>query len=131
MSVWRVCHKAVDRVRRREHRERQAQGIGMLTKTRYRGLKNPLNGTECPRERFQTRTVDALKGGRTWAIQEAFSDFWDYRYTELPTSSLTAGFWATHSRHPPIVVCAKTLKRHLPGRPATAKHRSPTPPQKA
>ncbi|MHB1565650.1 MAG: transposase [Acidiferrobacter sp.] len=36
-------NKAVDLVRRREHRELQAQGIEMLTKTRYLWLKNPLN----------------------------------------------------------------------------------------
>jgi hypothetical protein len=82
-------NKAVDLVCRREHRERQARGIGMLTKTRYLWLKNPLNGTECPRERFQTLTVDALKVGRAWAIKEAFADFWDYRFpwTQSDTGS--------------------------------------------
>ena len=69
-------NKAVDLVRRREHRELQAQGIGMLTKTRYLWLKNPLNWTDRQRERFQTLTVDALKVGRAWAIKEAFADFW-------------------------------------------------------
>jgi len=82
----------VDLVHRHEHRERQAQGIGMLTKTRYLWLKNPLNGTDCPRERFQTLTVDALKVGCVWAIKEAFSDFWDYRYTGSAHKFFDRGF---------------------------------------
>jgi len=79
-------------VRRREHRELQAQGIGMLAKTRYLWLKNPLNGTDCPRERFQAITVDALKVGRAFAIQEAFADFWDYRYTASAHQFFDRGF---------------------------------------
>jgi len=64
----------------------------MLTKTRYLWLKNPLNGTDCPRERFQAITVDALKVGRAFAIQEAFSDFWDYRYTVSAHQFFDRGF---------------------------------------
>ena len=85
-------NKAVDRVRRREHRELQAQGIGMLTKTRYLWLKNPLNGTDRQRERFQTLKVDALKVGRAWAIKEAFANFWDYRYTGSAHKFFDRGF---------------------------------------
>ncbi|AWP24256.1 hypothetical protein C4901_13750 [Acidiferrobacter sp. SPIII_3] len=84
------------------------------------------------RERFQTLKVDALKVGRAWAIKEAFSDFWDYRYTGSAHKFFDRWyFWATHSRLPPIMAAAKTLKRHLPGLLATTKHRSPTPPQRA
>ena len=68
-------NKAVDLVRRREHRELQAQGEKTLTKTRYLWLKNPLNWTDRQRERLQTPKVDALKVGRAWAIKEAFADF--------------------------------------------------------
>ncbi len=71
----KALNKAVDLVRRREHRELRAQGIGMLTKTRYLWLKNPLNWTDRQRERLQTPKVDALKVGRAWAIKEAFADF--------------------------------------------------------
>ena len=117
-------NKAVDLVRRREHRELQAQGEETLTKTRYLWLKNPLNWTDRQRERFQTLTVDALKVGRAWAIKEAFADFWDYRYTGSAHKFFDRWyFWATHSRHPPIMAAAKTLKRHLPGLLATTKHR--------
>ena len=117
-------NKAVDLVRRREHRELQAQGIGMLTKTRYLWLKNPLNWTDRQRERFQTLRVDALKVGRAWAIKEAFADFWDYRYTGSAHKFFDRWyFWATHSRLPPIIAAAKTLKRHLPGLLAYTKHR--------
>ncbi len=85
-------NKAVDLVRRREHRERQAQGAEALTKTRYLWLKSPWNGTDCPRERFQALKVDALKVGRAWAIKEAFADFWDYRYTGSAQKFFDRGF---------------------------------------
>ncbi|AWP22303.1 hypothetical protein C4901_02140 [Acidiferrobacter sp. SPIII_3] len=85
-----------DLVRRREHRELQAQGEETLTKTRYLWLKNPLNWTDRQRERFQTLKVDALKVGRAWAIKEAFSDFWDYRYTGSANKFFDRWyFWAT------------------------------------
>ena len=64
-------NKAVHLVRRREHRELQAQGIGVLTKTRYLWLKNPRNGTDCPHERSQAPKVDALKVGHPFAIKRA------------------------------------------------------------
>ena len=117
-------NKAVDLVRRREHRELQAQGEETLTKTRYLWLKNPLNWTDRQRERFQALKVDALKVGRAWAIKEAFADFWDYRYTGSAHKFFDRWyFWATHSRLPPIIAAAKTLKRHLPVLLAYTKHR--------
>ena len=70
-------NKAVHLVRRREPRELQAQGIGMLTKTRYLWLKNPWNWTDRQRERFQTLKVDALKVGRAFAIKRA-QIYWAY-----------------------------------------------------
>ena len=85
-------NKAVDLVRRREHRELKARGTETLTKTRYLWLKNPLHWTDRQRERFQTLKVDALKVGRAWAIKEAFADFWDYRYTASAHQFFDRGF---------------------------------------
>jgi transposase len=65
-----------------------------------------------------------LKVGRAWAIKEAFAPFWDYRYGAAARKFFARWyFWATHSRLAPIIAAAKTLKRHLSGLLAYAKHR--------
>lgn len=117
-------NKAVDLVRRREHRELKRAGDETLVKTKYLWLKNPQNWTEHQRERFHSLKLDTLKVGRAWAIKEAFADFWDYHYAGSARKFFDRWyFWATHSRLAPIVDAAKTLKRHLPGLLAYTKHR--------
>ncbi len=120
----RELNRAVDLVRRREHRLLQAQGHETLTQTKYLWLKNPRNWTERQRESFQSLKIDTLKAGRAWAIKEAFTEFWDYRYTVSAKKFFDRWyFWATHSRLTPIINAAKTLKRHPPGLLAYTKHR--------
>ncbi len=117
-------NKAVDLVRRREHRDLRAQGRETLTKTKYLWLKNPRNWTERQRESFESLRLDTLKVGRAWAIKEAFAEFWNYHYAGSARKFFDRWyFWATHSRLLPIINAAKTLKRHLPGLLAYTKHR--------
>lgn len=117
-------NKAVDLVRRQEHRELRREGHETLTKTRYLWLKNPKHWTDRQRESFESLKIDTLKVGRAWAIKEAFAAFWDYRYTAAAKKFFDRWyFWATHSRLAPIIHAAKTLKRHLPGLLAYTKHR--------
>ena len=117
-------NKAVDLVRRREHRELRREGDETLVRTKYLWLKNPRNWTKHQRQHFRTLQVDALKVGRAWAIKEAFADFWRYRYTASAKKFFDRWyFWATHSRLPPIINAAKTLKRHQSGLLAYTKHR--------
>ncbi|MEW6301723.1 MAG: ISL3 family transposase [Thermodesulfobacteriota bacterium] len=117
-------NKAVDLVRRKEHRELKAKGEETLTKTRYLWLKNPNHFTERQRTRFDSLKLDTLKVGRAWAIKEAFAELWRYRYVGSARKFFDRWyFWATHSRLPPIIEAAKTLKRHLPGLLAYTKHR--------
>ena len=120
----RELNKAVDLVRRAEHRELKAQGEQTLTKTKYLWLKNPRNWSERQRESFQSLRLDTLKVGRAWAIKEAFSEFWNYHYAASARKFFDRWyFWATHSHLQPIVNAARTLKRHLPGLLAYIKHR--------
>lgn len=117
-------NKAVDLVRRREHRELKREGDETLVRTKYLWLKNPQNWTEHQREHFDTLKLDTLKVGRAWAIKEAFTQFWDYHYAASARKFFDRWyFWATHSRLGPIVDAARTLKRHLPGLLAYTKHR--------
>ena len=117
-------NKAVDLVRRAEHRQFRAQGRETLTKTKYLWLKNPRNFTERQRQHFAELQLDTLKVGRAWAIKEAFSEFWNYHYTGPAKKFFDHWyFWATHSRLRPIITAARILKRHLAGLLAYTKHR--------
>lgn len=117
-------NKAVDLVRRREHRELKRAGTETLTKTKYLWLKNPKNWTERQRAHFAELKVDTLKVGRAWAIKEAFAGFWDYHHAASARKFFDRWYyWATHSRLSPIINAAKTLKRHLAGLLAYTRHR--------
>jgi transposase len=117
-------NKAVDLVRRREHRALKQEGNETLNRTKYLWLKNPDNWTEHQRAHFRSLKLDALKVGRAWAIKEAFADFWTYRYAASARKFFDRWyFWATHSRLEPIIAAAKTLKSHLAGLLAYTKHR--------
>jgi len=117
-------NKAVDLVRRREHRALKREGDETLSRTKYLWLKNPDNWTEHQRAHFRSLKLDSLKVGRAWAIKEAFADLWDYRYAASAKKFFDRWyFWATHSRLEPIIDAAKTLRRHLTGLLAYTKHR--------
>lgn len=118
--------KAVDTVRKKEHRELKAehQGESVLNKTKFIWLKNPDNWTDSQRDRFNTLKIDALEVGRAWSIAQAFSGFWDYHYAGSAKKFFDRWyFWATHSRLKPIIEAARTLKRHLSGLLTYCKHR--------
>jgi len=106
--------KAVDTVRRREHKALAAQGDLRLQGTRYLWLWNEEKVPEWRRDEFQGVKDAELQTSRAWAIKEALRPFWNYVYPKWAAKYFRAWyFWATHSRLPPIIEAAKTLKRHL------------------
>jgi transposase len=106
--------KAVDKVRRGEHKALAAQGDFRLKGTRFLWLWNEENVPEWRREEFSGVKNAELKTGRAWAIKEALREFWAYAYGKCAEKYFQAWyFWATHSRLTPIIAAAKTLKRHL------------------
>ena len=118
--------KAVDSVRRKEHKEFKAENKGesVLNKTKYLWLMNPKNWNDVQRERFNEMKIDILQVGRAWSIVQAFNDFWAYHYAGSALKFFDRWyFWATHSRLKPIIEVAKILKRHLPGLLSYCKHR--------
>ena len=123
--IARELTKAVDLVRRQEHRELKDGGDSETLKhTKYIFLKNPKNWTDGQQQRFQALKIDALRVGKAWSIKEAFSEFWEYRYAGSARKFFDRWyFWATHSRLGPIIQAARTLKRHLPGILAYCRHR--------
>jgi len=77
--------KAVDQVRKREHRDLKAEGNESLQGTKYDWLGNGNNLDGRSRRWFTELTRQNLKTARTWAIKETASRLWDY------TSEIWAG----------------------------------------
>jgi transposase len=116
--------KAVDKVRRGEHKALSARGDFRLKGTKYLWLRNEENMPEWRREEFEGVKNADLKTGRAWAIKESLRAFWSYTYTKCAEKYFKAWyFWATHSRLTPMIEAAKTLKRHLANLLTYIKHR--------
>lgn len=115
--------KAVDLVRRAEHRELRKDGKETLTRTKYLWLKNPDNWEDDEREQFKALMRGELKVGRAWALKESFRKFWEYakKWSALRFFNRWY-FQATHSRLQSMIDVARTLKRHLDGLLAYVEH---------
>lgn len=111
-----VAHlfKALDDVRKQEHRRLRKQGDTTLTGTKYLWLKG--------RERFDRGSwldfgqlrESSLKTARAWAIKEAFSHFWGYVYLGPARKFFQRWYsWAIRSRLEPIKKVARMLKARL------------------
>ena len=106
--------KAVDKVRKQEHRTLMAEDDETLKGSKYLWLYSRENLPESRRAEFAALRRQNLKVGRAWAIKEALRRLWHYVY---PAAGMNFWkrwyFWATHSRLEPIREAAKTVKRHI------------------
>lgn len=113
--VMQLATKAVDQVRRSEHKSLLSEGDDSLAKTRYLWLTSQENLTDAQRARFDEVFRSELKTGKAWAYKEMLRDLW-----ELPdTSSATAYFqdWyrrVIHTTLAPLKKVARTIKERLP-----------------
>ena len=106
--------KAVDTVRKQEHRERLAQGDQTLTGTKYLWLYSRESVPASRRQEFTALRRLELKVGRAWAIKETLRQLWHFVYPGAARRFWQRWYcWATHSRLKPIRDAAATLKRHL------------------
>lgn len=116
--------KAVDTVRKQEHRMFRKDGDDRLTGAKYLFLKNENNRTEAERSRFQELMKDELKVGRAWTLKEAFRHFFDCADWDTARDFFKRWYFrATHSRLKPMTEVAKLLNRHLDGLLAYCEHR--------
>jgi transposase len=115
--IMREMTKAVDTVRKQEHREFLRAGEDSpLTGTKYVWLFSDERRPESHAETFATLQALNLKVGRAWAIKEALRTLWTYRQTAAVTRFFKDWYgWAVRSRLEPVKKVAATLKRHLDG----------------
>ncbi len=106
---------AVDKVRKKEHRELGRQGDSPLTKTKYLWLYAQENVPPERREEFKLLRSMQLRVSRAWSIKEHLRGLWSYLYPASALKFFKHWFnWATHSRLKPIIDVAKLFQRHLP-----------------
>jgi transposase len=106
--------RAVDAVRKQEHRSLRAAGDDTLAGTKYLWLYSHENLPEKHHERFEELRRRDLKTGRAWAIKENLRTLWSKTSREDGEEFWKRWyFWATHSRLAPIIKAAQTVKRHI------------------
>ena len=122
--IMREMTKAVDTVRKQEHREFLRAGADSpLTGTKYVWLYSDERRPAHHAETFATLQALNLKVGRAWAIKEALRTLWTYRQPAAVKRFFTRWYaWAVRSRLEPVKQVAATLKRHLEGVLRFAQH---------
>jgi transposase len=114
--IMKHMGEAVDTVRKREHRELQAQGLDLLTGSKYLWLYSGENLPRRHKDRFDALRAENLKTGKAWAIKEDLRYLWSYHRLGWAKKFWKRWyFWATHSRLGPVVDVAKMLSRHEQG----------------
>ena len=108
--------KAVDLVRRKEHRELTRAAKDTLKGTKYRWLSNRDNWRPEQKRTFRQLRSSTLKVGRAFAIEEAFRHFCDYTYEGSGVKFYKRWrFCATPSRLAPVKPVAASLHRRKEG----------------
>jgi len=107
-------NKAVDKVRKAEHKVLRTQKDETLTGTKYLWLKSKKNFTKDNKSDFRKLNIDQLAVGRAWNRKELFRHFWSYKYEGSARKFFKKWYFsATHSRLKPVIGVAKMLKRHI------------------
>jgi len=116
--------KAVDSVRKQEHKALSEKGSTILKGTKYLWLWSREHIPEWRKEEFEVLRAQDLKVCRASAIKENLRHLWDYRYEATMRKYFKSWyFWATHCRLKPIKNAAKTLKAHIENIVTYARHR--------
>ena len=85
----------------------------MLKGTRYIWLRNPDTLSEWQRATLDALPTQHLKTARAYQMRLAFQDLYRQDSPQQAARYLKRWyFWATHSRLPPMIDAAYTVKRH-------------------
>jgi transposase len=106
--------EAVDRVRRREHKELKAEGDERLTGTKYDWLRNPATMDAEQRREFASLRQSELKTARAWALKETGMALYNYVYEKPARKHFQWWYnWAVRSRLEAMKEKARMLKRRF------------------
>lgn len=106
--------KAVDEVRKEEHRELKREDDETLTGSKYLWLYSKENVPDRQKSRLRSLSRQKLKTARAWAIKESFRELWGYTRLAWAAGHFKAWFfWATHSRLEPVIEKARMFRKYL------------------
>jgi transposase len=112
--VMQLATKAVDTVRRGEHRELKADGDNRLAKTKYLWLTNEENLSEKQASRLAAVFHSTLNTGKAWGYKELLRDLWNQPTAALATVYFKAWYRRViHTRLAPMKTLARTIKQRL------------------
>jgi len=114
--VAQYLGKAVDQVRRQEHRQLIRQGDDSLKGSKYLWLRNPSSMSWHQQRSLSQLRQSSLKTARAWAIKDFASHLWAY----VSRGWAHKGWkrlinWMARSRLKPMQATARTLCKHLWG----------------
>jgi transposase len=97
-------------------RRAEQKGQGLLRGTRYIWLRNPANLSDRQRATLENLSTHHLKTAPAYQIRLAFRELYEQDTPEQAAGFLKRWYFrATHSRLPPIIDAAHTVKRHWDG----------------
>lgn len=112
--IMQLATKAVDKVRRGEHRTLKQNDDHRLAGTRYVWIKSLKNLTEKQEALFEQACNLQLQTGKAWADKELLRDLWSQ--DDEPTATAWFKSWyrrVIHSMLTPLKDVARTLKARL------------------
>lgn len=116
--------KAVDTVRKQEHRSLRSAGNEILKGTKYLWLYSEENLPDRRRPALEALKGMELKVGRAWAIKESLRQLWNYVSPGWALRFFKKWyFWATHSHLEPVAKVARMLDAHLKNILTYCRHR--------
>lgn len=108
--------EAVDKVRRREHRQLLAVGDQTLKGTKFQWLRNPENMSREKWLGFKVLRESALKTARAWAMKETAMSLWHYVSRGWAERAWRGWLrWAACSRQAPMKKVVRMIREHLWG----------------
>lgn len=114
--VMMHMEKAVDKVRKREHRELSGMGDDTLKGTKWMWLYNRENVPDKHRSTLGVLKDLNLKVSRAWAIKETLRGLWNYVSKSWALKFYKKwNSWAVRSRLKPVRMVAKMIRNHLEG----------------
>jgi transposase len=106
--------KAVDLVRRQEHKRLLGEDDDRLKGTKYLWLKNQENLSDTRREELDAIFSRNLQTGRAWAIKESLRDLWHHESVSEAKEYFQGWYsWAIRSRLEPVKKVARMIKRRI------------------
>jgi transposase len=112
--VMQLATKAVDKVRRGEHRQLKQEDDNRLAKTKYLWIKSQENLTDRQREHFEDVFTMQLETGKAWAYKEMLRDLWDQSSAASATQYFTDWYRRViHTNLTPMKQVARTIKERL------------------